>query len=239
MDEINYIVFEDDDDNGFTAQWIGIDISTTGQTEQEAVENFQAALEQHFGGEHFTNDEWNERIHEAEEKDTWSHHEIEIERTFLLNSLPDDIGTCDKQELTDTYIEWSEWFEKIRLRKSWETHVITKKRQIDPADASIHEELTIPLSAGEYTSLLWAKGKVITKTRYLYPYENVTIEIDVFHWRLEGFMYAEVEFENKEAMKAFQAPEFLGKDITQEDFVASDYLKNVSFEEVQKAINTK
>ena len=59
-------------------------------------------------------------------------------------------------------------------------------------------------------------GVIITKNRYLIPYGEHTIELDVFKGAHEGLIIAEVEFETKEKALAFQAPDWFAEDVTED-----------------------
>jgi CYTH domain-containing protein len=52
------------------------------------------------------------------------------------------------------------------------------------------------------------------KTRYEIPLGERTVEIDFYHDRHEGLIVAEVEFDEEEAAKNFQRPDWLGDDVT-------------------------
>ena len=52
------------------------------------------------------------------------------------------------------------------------------------------------------------------KTRSEIPLGRRVVEIDVYHDRHEGLIVAEVEFDDAEAAKNFQPPDWLGDDVT-------------------------
>ena len=61
-----------------------------------------------------------------------------------------------------------------------------------------------------------ADGLVISKTRYLIPYETYTIELDVFEGDLAPLIMAEVEFENEKEALSFTPPAWFDQDVTQD-----------------------
>ena len=66
---------------------------------------------------------------------------------------------------------------------------------------------------------LWplTEGLRIEKTRYEIPADDgLVIELDVYRGDLDGLVTAEVEFASEEAADAFDAPEWLGPDITED-----------------------
>jgi CYTH domain-containing protein len=52
------------------------------------------------------------------------------------------------------------------------------------------------------------------KTRHRLPLDAHTIEIDVFGEELVGLLVAEVEFESDEALAAFTAPGWFGREVS-------------------------
>ena len=57
-------------------------------------------------------------------------------------------------------------------------------------------------------------GKRLVKTRSEIPLGKCVVEIDVYHDRHEGLIVAEVEFDDAEAARNFQPPDWLGDDVT-------------------------
>lgn len=68
----------------------------------------------------------------------------------------------------------------------------------------------------EQFNSLWktTKDRRIEKTRYEIPHKVGTIELDVYHGDLEGFLSAEMEFDSEESSEKFIPPKWLGKEIT-------------------------
>lgn len=85
------------------------------------------------------------------------------------------------------------------------------------------DEQTMHISREVFDSLwLQTNGRQIEKTRYLVPFEDkATIELDIYHGKLEGLMTAEVEFEGRTAdakvkLNTFQPPEWFGENISED-----------------------
>lgn len=79
----------------------------------------------------------------------------------------------------------------------------------------VREEYNLPLTRESYEHLLAkADGAVIKKKRYLIPYEDRTIELDIFEGNHEGLILAEVEFETEDMANVFTAPDWFGEDVT-------------------------
>lgn len=80
----------------------------------------------------------------------------------------------------------------------------------------IREEYNLPLTEDAYQHLK-AKidGRLITKTRYVIPLkDSLTLELDIFEGSLAPLVIAEIEFPDEESANAFDAPGWLGEDVT-------------------------
>lgn len=77
---------------------------------------------------------------------------------------------------------------------------------------------------------LWplTEGRRILKTRYRIPYRAHTIELDVFGDRLSGLIVAEIEFKSETEACVFEAPSWLGLEVT-----ADPRYRNHALAEVQ------
>jgi len=138
---------------------------------------------------------------------------MEIERKYLLNSIPFELTQFDKTELSQTYISTDP---AIRLRKSvsntTEKHTLTIK-----SDGLLErEEFELALTIEQYERLLLkAETNPINKTRHTIPLNKTLIaELDVFHGYLDGLLMVEVEFENQSEANSFIPPSWFGKDVT-------------------------
>lgn len=134
---------------------------------------------------------------------------MEIERKFLIPVLPENLTSCDKHEIEQGYLCTTP---VVRIRKEDDHYYMTYKSK----GMMVREEYNLPLTEEAYYHLKpKADGIVISKTRYLIPFDEVlTIELDVFHEDYEGLYLAEVEFESEEAAKEFQPPSWFGEDVT-------------------------
>jgi CYTH domain-containing protein len=158
--------------------------------------------------------------------------EIELERTYLVKSLPKGIESCESREMLDIYVPASARHPKLRIRKEGERRVITKKQTID-CDESKHLEQTIPLDEGEFAELSTIAGKRVRKTRYIYNYKGRTAEIDVFRDGLAGLVLADFEFGSTEEMASFAMPEFCLAEVTQEEFLAGGMLCGKDYKDIE------
>lgn len=135
----------------------------------------------------------------------------EIERKFLVRKLPDGLTTYPSNEISQGYLVSLDDGLQVRLRKSGERHTLTFKR----GTGNVREEREVELTAKQFDALWPAtEGKRLVKTRYEIPLCQRTVEIDLYHDRHEGLIVAEVEFDDEEAAKSFQPPDWLGDDVT-------------------------
>ena len=135
---------------------------------------------------------------------------MEIERKFLVSKkqLPDCLENYSCNTLEQAYISTNP---VLRIRKKNDTYIFTYKGE----GFIKREEVEFPLSKESYAHLLTkTDGNIITKTRYLIPDQNQTIELDIFSGVFEGLYLAEVEFSSVEEADAFTPPLWFGEDVT-------------------------
>ena len=135
----------------------------------------------------------------------------EIERKFLVRKLPDGLTSYPHNEISQGYLVSLDDGLQVRLRKSGERYTLTFKR----GRGNVREEREVELTATQFETLWPAtEGKRLVKTRYEIPLGELTVEIDVYRERHEGLVVAEVEFDDEDAAKNFQPPDWLGNDVT-------------------------
>ncbi len=134
---------------------------------------------------------------------------MEIERKYLIDSLPEHLDDFPHKELEQAYLCTNP---VVRVRREGEEYVLTYKS----GGLMVREEYNLPLNQEAYEHLLKkADGIVISKTRYILPEKDgLRIELDVFHGKHDGLILAEVEFPTKEAANAYCPPEWFGEDVT-------------------------
>lgn len=134
---------------------------------------------------------------------------MEIERKFLVKSLPENLDQYPQKEIEQGYLCTNP---VIRIRRSNDKYILTYKGK----GLMIREEHEHPLNQEAFEHLKTKiDGRLIHKTRYLIPYENnLTIELDIFHDELAPLVLAEVEFNSEEEANAFLPPDWFGEDVT-------------------------
>ncbi len=154
---------------------------------------------------------------------------MEIEHKYLIKRLPEDLDRYKKKEIEQGYLNRSP---VLRIRKSNDDYIFTYKlkKNRKEKDAPIcNEEIEAPLTQEAYEHLRTkVDGNVIAKTRYIIPYESMgkeyRIELDVFHGKLEGLIFAEVEFESVEAAGRFVKPDWFDIEVTQDRRYSNGFL---------------
>lgn len=153
---------------------------------------------------------------------------MEIEKKYRVNSLPDHLECYKKKEIMQGYLCKNP---VVRIRKSNDNYILTYKNRagISQEHALSCEEIEMPLSEDAFTHLLEKiDHHVIHKTRYLIPLDGgLTAELDIFHGRLEGLYFTEVEFESEEAAIAFKKPEWFGEDVSFDKRFRNSHLSKV------------
>lgn len=136
---------------------------------------------------------------------------MEIERKFLIKTIPEDLESYPSRKIEQAYLCRRP---VVRVRSTDGSFMLTCK---GPGKMA-REEINLPLSGEAYASLrAKAEGTVIKKRRYLIPFGKYTIELDHFESPNAGLYLAEVEFESEEEARAFVPPSWFGEDVTQDD----------------------
>lgn len=134
---------------------------------------------------------------------------MEIERKFLINTLPENLSQYPFRQLEQGYLYTEP---VVRIRREDDDYYLTYKSK----GLMVREEYNLPLTKDAYEHLLpKIDGILITKKRYLIPLSgNLTIELDIFEDALAPLVLAEVEFTSEEEANAFTPPEWFGEEVT-------------------------
>lgn len=137
---------------------------------------------------------------------------LEIERKFKISEdkLPSNYKEypCDKIE--QWYLIIKEEREE-RIRHRWNRYYYTTKTWL----WEVREEDEYEITSQEFESL-WEKTvwKRIEKIRYLIPYNEKTIELDIYQWKNKWLIIAEIEFNSLDEADNFIFPDWFWEDVT-------------------------
>ena len=133
---------------------------------------------------------------------------MEIERKYLVKTLPENLEAYPCRFLEQGYLCTAP---VVRVRQDNDNYELTYKSK----GLMVREEHNLPLTKESYEHLKTkVDGLIITKKRYMIPFENYTIELDVFEGDLSPLILAEVEFPTEEEANNFTPPEWFGEDVT-------------------------
>ncbi|MCK4428935.1 MAG: CYTH domain-containing protein [Candidatus Aenigmarchaeota archaeon] len=136
----------------------------------------------------------------------------EIERKFLIGELPSDLNQYSHKELTQGYVEITDNSEE-RVRQKEDRYFHT----IKTSSGLSREENEKEITEDEYESGLKNAGdKIVEKTRYKIPYNGKTIELDIYHGKLNGLVTAEIEFDSVKESETFKSPDWFRKEVTED-----------------------
>lgn len=134
---------------------------------------------------------------------------MEIERKFLISSVPEDLSRYKCRLIEQGYLSTNP---VVRVRKDNDSCYLTYKG----SGLLAREEANLPLTEEAYLHLIQkADGNIITKHRYEIPDgTGKTIELDIFDGVFKGTIIAEVEFETIEEADSYSPPSWFIKDVT-------------------------
>ena len=133
---------------------------------------------------------------------------MEIERKYLISSLPEHLEQYPHRQLEQGYLSTSP---VVRVRKDDDKYELTYKSK----GLMVREEHNLPLTKESYEHLRTKiDGRLISKKRYCIPYGIYTIELDIFEGDLAPLVLAEVEFPTEQEANAFTPPDWFVEDVT-------------------------
>lgn len=147
---------------------------------------------------------------------------MEIERKYLIDTLPDNLEDYPCRHIEQGYINTDP---VVRIRRNNDKYELTYKS----SGLMSREEYNLPLDQASYEHLSKKiDGILIIKKRYLLPLsEDLTIELDIFEGSLAPLKLAEVEFPTEEAANAFIPPAWFGEDVTFSGRYHNSYLSQL------------
>ncbi len=136
----------------------------------------------------------------------------EVERKFLIERAPAGLETHPRDEIEQGYIALTADGVEVRVRRLGQETFLTVKS----GSGSVRLEEELEIDERRFCSL-WrlTEGRRIHKTRYRIPHPGgLTIELDVYRDALSGLITAEVEFDSEATAREFSAPDWFGRELT-------------------------
>ena len=147
---------------------------------------------------------------------------MEIERKYLVDTLPDHLETYPCRILEQGYLNTKP---VVRIRRDNEKYELTYKS----GGLMSRQEYNLPLDQASYEHLLTKiDGRLIKKKRYMIPLSSaLTAELDIFEEDLAPLMLVEVEFQTEDDADSFTAPRWFGEDVTFSGKYHNSYLSRL------------
>ena len=138
---------------------------------------------------------------------------VERERRFLIDRFP-SAGVVRTRHITDRYIDGTQ----LRLREQTDdggpaTYKLTQKIPARSGGAQQGLITTIYLTGEEFRLLAQLPARMLSKVRHSVP----PFGIDVFEGALQGLRLAEAEFNSASEADALIVPDFIIREVTEDD----------------------
>ncbi|MDD2984820.1 CYTH domain-containing protein [Flavobacterium sp.] len=152
---------------------------------------------------------------------------IEIERKFLVTSTQFISEAFRSTRIVQGYLN-SDPERTVRIRIKGEKGYLTIKGIGSESGLSRFEwEKEIPLGDAERLLILCEKG-IIDKIRYEVKVGKHLVEVDIFAGENEGLILAEIELKSEE--EHIEKPNWLGKDVTNDNKYYNAFLSKNPFQ---------
>lgn len=149
---------------------------------------------------------------------------MEIERKFFIDRFPQELPLLEEAVMEQGYIA-TQPVVRIRSKASREetTYILCFKGK----GTLVREEIETPISQAVFKKLKDFIGVPLVRKEFkVYSLgDGLRLEVSrVDEGEPTEFMYAEVEFSSVEEAKAFESPDFLGRELTEDaSFTMSQY----------------
>ena len=144
----------------------------------------------------------------------------EIEKKYLVdfNKIPFDLSKLDSVIIYQQYLckSGDGIITRIRITEDStygpiEGFITIKGRQTGLSRNEFEKKISF-YEAHDIMS--WSDAPILKKTRYKIPYGNLTIELDIFHGKLDSLIMAEIEFPSEEEAAKFVKPDWFCDDVS-------------------------
>ena len=151
---------------------------------------------------------------------------IEIERKFLVKSEEYKAISFAKNEISQGYLN-SNPERTVRVRiKGNQGYLTIKGKGNETGMSRLEWEMEIPVDEAKMLLNLCESG-VISKMRYEVKFGNHVYEVDEFFGENEGLVLAEIELKSED--EAFEKPDWLGEEVTNNEKYYNSYLSKNPF----------
>jgi adenylate cyclase len=151
---------------------------------------------------------------------------IEIERKFLVKSEEFKKNSFAKNEISQGYLN-SNPERTVRVRIKGNQGYLTIKGKGNETGLSRFEwEVAIPVNEARILLELCESG-IINKIRYEIKFGNHVYEVDEFFGENAGLFLAEIELQSED--EAFEKPDWLGEEVTNNQKYYNSYLSKNPF----------
>jgi len=151
---------------------------------------------------------------------------IEIERKFLVQSEEFKAISFAKNEISQGYLN-SNPERTVRVRiKGNQGYLTIKGKGNETGMSRLEWEMEIPVDEAKMLLNLCENG-VISKMRYEVKFGNHVYEVDEFFGENEGLVLAEIELKSEQ--EAFEKPDWLGEEMTNNEKYYNSYLSKNPF----------
>ena len=142
-------------------------------------------------------------------------HHLEIERKFLLTTLPENTDHFPVEQIRQGYLI-SGPGGSLRVRESVGINGETVYYQtIKKGKGLVRKEIEVILTREQFTVLWSQTNSQIEKHRYHIPLSDSSVaSLDIYSGKLTGLSTVEVEFTNEVEAIDFVPPEWFGKEVT-------------------------
>jgi adenylate cyclase len=146
---------------------------------------------------------------------------VEIERKWLVEKVPGDLGAWKAEALEQGYVAITDEVE-VRVRRRDGSAMLTVKSA--PGLRRVEEEVAIEPEAFERLWVL-TEGRRVVKVRHSREVApGIVLELDVYADALEGLSTLEVEFADEDAARGWTPPAWVGRELTGDNAYANQSL---------------
>jgi CYTH domain-containing protein len=136
---------------------------------------------------------------------------LEVERKFLVPEKPAFLKGCGRKRIRQGYLAVGQNGTEVRVRQEGKRYFLTVKS--GRGEARVEEELRIGRKRFES---LWplTRGRRVRKVRYFASHHGNGVAVDVYRRKLKGLVTAEAEFADAQSARAFEPPDWVGREVT-------------------------